>query len=80
MRNNTSRAKGFCLMLIGSNAGYNDEVLFSALEGVHTADLHRLVQRWLQRSLSLHDGDNVPSLAFVGCDHAYLPGAYARLQ
>ena len=66
-------------MFVGSDAGDNDEVLFSALEGIHAADLHRLIQCGLEWTLPLHDGNNVASLPFVGSDDSYLPRSYARL-
>ncbi len=65
-------------MLIGPDAGDDDEILLPALEGVHATHFHRLIQRWLQRALPLHDSYDVASLTLVGRDDPYLSWPYSR--
>lgn len=66
-------------MLIGADAGQDNEVLLASLERVNAADLHILIGGRLKGTLALHDRDNVGTLTLVGRDDPYLPRPYARL-
>ena len=67
-------------MLIGSDAGQYDEILFPALKGIDTADFHTLVQAGLEGTLALHHGYNMCSLPLIRRDDPNLARFNSRLQ
>ena len=66
------------LVLVGPDAGDDDDVLLSALEGVHAGDLHVLVELGVEGSLVLHVGDEERPLPLVGGDDPDLVGLDPR--
>ena len=68
------------LMFVGSDTRQNDDVLFSALKGVHASYFDFLIELLMQGTAVLHVLDQVGSLTFVRGDDADLVGLDAGFE
>ena len=68
------------LMLVAPDTAQNDVVLFATLERVHRSHLNLFVEVLLQRTIVLHEVDDVGTLSFVRCHDADLARYNARLE
>src|SRR2546423_6085923 len=65
------------LVIVGTDTGEDDKVLFTTLEGVDRSDFDFFVIFLLESTIGLHRTDNVAALAFIRGDDTNIGRLYS---